>query len=301
MASFYGQHWSGDFVMTCWKQKNLFLAFLFLASATAFSETTDEWDRESQSEEWNQEVPDSKDLEEAPSSDKEIKKVKVKSISDLSRLAPFDDIAVIQKRFLPKTGRGEFGISLMSILNNKFFYLLGASGRLGYFIREKHGIGLLAYGLIYEAKQISSNLQKGPSKITAFNSVVPRAFCGIYYKWTPVYGKFSFLNTKIHYFDMFFDFGLGAQYIIGAVPDRVKQGVRQEGGAVLEPKRPWWPAARVSAGQVFALNKSMGFSWEFSYYFSMYQFNQNTSPWQFQHDLSVSFGFQYYFPGVGNR
>ena len=235
----------------------------------------------------------SENLETVPSSDEKVKKIKVKTVSDLKALAPFEDIAVIQKRFLPKTSRGEAGLSLVSILNNKFFYLMGVSGRLGYFIREKHGLGVQAYAIAYLTKFFSNRLQKAPNIITAYNPIAPRFFVGAYYKWTPVYGKFSFLDKKIHYFDMFFDFGLGAENIFSAAPQDKKLTLGL-------PVQSWVPASRLSAGQVFAINKNMGVVWNFTWYF--YFFKLTDSPaLKWQHDLSLSLGFNYYFPEVGSR
>lgn len=233
------------------------------------------------------------ELEDAPSFEDKVKKIKIKSVSDLRHLAPFEDIAVIQKRFLPKTFRGEAGLSLMSILNNKFFYLAGGAFRLGYFIREKHGLGLQGYAIHNWEKLISSRLRVNQA-ITAFNHIAPRFFLGVYYKWTPVYGKFSFMNRKIEYFDIFFNFGGGVKYIVSALPKNVS------GSGVTRPVRPWAPAGRFSTGQVFALNKDFGATWEFTYYVYFYEL-LGLQGIRWRHDLSLSLGFNYYFPGVSER
>ena len=256
------------------KQKIIVIFLLSLGALSTFADLSDE-------------------LESVPSSDEKVKKMKVKSVSDLRNLAPFEDISVIQKRFLPKTSRGEAGLSLISILNNKFFYLTGVSGRLGYFIREKHGLGIQAYAMAYLNKLFSNRLQKVPNIITAYNPIAPRFFLGTYYKWTPVYGKFSFLDKKIQYFDMFFDFGLGVENIVSAAP-------KDQQLSLGRPVSSFVPASRVSAGQIFALNKNMGVVWNFSWYFYLYKLT-NSSQLKWQHDLSLSLGFNYYFPEVARR
>ena len=147
----------GRFIMKHLKQKIILIVLFSLGALSAFGDLSDE-------------------LESVPSSDEKVKKMKVKSISDLRNLAPFEDIAVIQKRFLPKTSRGEAGLSLISILNNKFFYLTGVSGRLGYFIREKHGLGVQAYAIAYLNKLFANRLQRPPNIITAYNPIAPRFF-----------------------------------------------------------------------------------------------------------------------------
>ncbi|MCB0362513.1 MAG: hypothetical protein KDD35_07320, partial [Bdellovibrionales bacterium] len=48
-------------------------------------------------------------------------KVDPSTLSELSTLAPLSDIAVIQRRFLPKTKRFEASGSLMATINNPFF------------------------------------------------------------------------------------------------------------------------------------------------------------------------------------
>ena len=224
------------------------------------------------------------ELEDAPSFEDKVKKIKIRSVSDLKHLAPFEDIAVIQKRFLPKTFRGEAGLSLMSILNNKFFYFAGGTFHLGYFIREKHGLGLEGYAIYTLKKLISSRLKKN-QELDAIQDIVPRFFIGAYYKWTPVYGKFSFMNQKIQYFDMFFKFGAGAKYIVGFFQ---------------KPIRPWAPASRLSGGQVFAVSKDFGVNWEFTWYWSFYE-QVGVKGLRYEHDLSLSLGLNYYFPGVDER
>lgn len=233
------------------------------------------------------------ELEDAPSFEDKVKKMKIKSVSDLRHLAPFEDIAVIQKRFLPKTFRGEAGLSLLSILNNKFFYQAGGAFRLGYFIREKHGLGLQGYAIYNWEKLISSRLRENQG-IIAFHYIAPRFFAGAYYKWVPVYGKFSFMNRKIQYFDIFFDFGGGVKYIVNALPKNVS--ARRN----VKPVRPWAPAGRFSTGQVFALSKNFGATWEFTWYFYFYELSDRKGL-NWRHDLSVSIGFNYYFPGVSER
>ena len=276
MVSFNGKSGSCDIIMRyLWLFVFLFLSFW---QGTALGKSSDEWESE---------------LEDAPSFEDKVKKMKIKSVSDLRHLAPFDDIAVIQKRFLPKTFRGEAGLSLLSILNNKFFYLAGGEFRLGYFIREKHGLGLQGYAIYNWEKLISSRLRVNQA-ITAYNTIAPRFFIGGYYKWTPVYGKFSFMNRKIQYFDIFFNFGGGVKYIVSAIPKNISAS------GFVKPVRPWAPASRLSTGQVFALSKDFGATWEFTWYFYLYEL-LGVKGFRFRHDLSFSIGFNYYFPGVSER
>jgi hypothetical protein len=61
-------------------------------------------------------------------------------IQDLKKLETFSNIAVIQKRYLPKTGRFEFYFAGATNLNDAFFVGNGLNARFGYYFSEKWGI-----------------------------------------------------------------------------------------------------------------------------------------------------------------
>ena len=233
------------------------------------------------------------DLEDAPSFEDKVKKVKVKRLSDLRRLSPFEDIAVIQKRFLPKTGRGEAGLSFLGVLNKQFFWSAGAGGHISFFIQEKHGIGLQGYGAYQWEKPVAVGMHNN-QKITPFDYITPRFFAAAYYKWTPVYGKFSFLNKKIHYFDLYFNVGGGAYYVVSAAPPD---------SGVSPLSQPWAPALLLAGGQVFALTRSLGVFWEIAGRFYPSPLLQ-APRWRldlWETNISFSFGVNAYFPKAGQR
>jgi len=149
-------------------------------------------------------IEESKDLNV-----QKIKRLKVKDISDLKNLTPFESVSVIQKRYLQKTFRGELNVSLSSIINNKFFYVAGASGHLGFFVRDAHSLGIESYAMGLAEKLVSSDLIKPPNRILPYSFVVSQLYSGVYYKWSPVFGKFAILDRDVVYFDMFFTIGMG--------------------------------------------------------------------------------------------
>ena len=175
------------------------------------------------------ERPKAVDLEPSPDSLQKIKKLKIKSISDLSRLAPFRDVAVIQRRYLPKTFRGELGLSLNGLLNNKFFYSGGLSGELGFFVREKLGFGASGMAFWRMQRAVSKNLQ-ATTGISAFTNAQSRYYGGGYFKWNPVYGKFafSFLENRIVYFDMFFLLGGGMIYLTRGIDSNLRRALESD-------------------------------------------------------------------------
>jgi hypothetical protein len=52
----------------------------------------------------------------------------------LARLTSFKDVAILQKRFLPKTHRFQFNLGFNTITNNSWFLTSGYDARLSYFI-----------------------------------------------------------------------------------------------------------------------------------------------------------------------
>ncbi|MEO0337057.1 MAG: hypothetical protein AAF202_11715, partial [Pseudomonadota bacterium] len=99
-------------------------------------------------------------------------------LADLATLEPFNDIAVIQRRFLPKTGRFEFSGSLMASVNNPFFSNLGFGARLAYYFNEKHGIVGQYYFLSNTERSVTSNLEEERG-IETKSLTTPKNYAGL--------------------------------------------------------------------------------------------------------------------------
>ncbi|MCY4512218.1 MAG: outer membrane beta-barrel domain-containing protein [Bdellovibrionales bacterium] len=243
-----------------------------------------------------------------------IKKLKVKSVSDLSRLSPFKDVVVIQKRYLPKTFRGEVGLALNGLLNNKFFYSGGMRGQLGFFVQEQFGFGVSGMAFWRAQKDVATDLIEVNGKIP-FTNVDSRYYGGGYFKWNPFYGKFafSFLEDHIIYFDMFFLLGGGVIYVTKGTSKEVETTIantkldpeKVNPNVYYAPEKKWWPAGMLGFGQTFALNKDWGLEWNLQLivYYRRLVHDQDSSKHQkgFTTDMHLSVGVNYYFPGVKYR
>lgn len=164
-------------------------------------------------------------------------------ISELVRLAPFEDIAVIQRRFLPKTKRFEFSGNGVISTNNAFFNNVGIGVRAGFYFTEVHGLELTYLYFTSAERPITDGLIKRQS-IEAKSLVEPESFAGISYKWSPIYGKVAWFQQKIIPFDIYFTPGFGmSQTTGGGTEGTVSLGV----------------------GQLFALSKSFGIRWDFNW------------------------------------
>lgn len=169
----------------------------------------------------------------------------IRGVSDLSSLSEFKDIAVIQKRFLPKTQRFEAFGGINGILNDKFFSSIGVNGRLGYSFTERIGIELLVMVLATGERDVTRDLRERRGVKTT-NFVSPQNYYGVDFRWTPLYGKLGFLNKKITTFDLYFSAGAGMTNT-------------NQGGSE--------PTIHLGTGQIFAITKSAAFRWDFSWNF----------------------------------
>ena len=203
----------------------------------------------------------------------------VKRLSDLAGLSPFTDIAVIQKRFLPKTGRFELFGGASSVLNDPFFINLGLNLRLAYYFREKWGVEFVGMGLTTIDRQITQGLRD--RSITTTSLVTPAFYAGVDAKWSPIYGKMTLLNKNIVPFDMYFSVGLGGT--------GTNQGILA-------------PTLHVGTGQVFALSKSWALRWDASV--NIYSTTSNAGPGRsnaLYNNVFATVGASWFFPEATYR
>ena len=215
----------------------------------------------------------------------DVQKGKVKGLTDLNKLAPFTDISVIQKKFLPKTERFQLYSAGGLMTNSPWFNNLGIKISLSYNFIESLGIEtsatILSGSEAQSAKEIRSNNSLEPDKFifTKNNLMVDLV-------WSPIYGKITNVDSVIIPFDMYFSFGGGFSGTNG-----------QEKTA---------PTIHIGTGQVFALSKAMAFRWDYSW--SMYQAtpvedvaSTNAPAKSNYNDLILTAGISFFFPEANYR
>lgn len=208
------------------------------------------------------------------------KKPELTNLSELSTLAPFSDVAVIQRRFLPKTGRFEASGTLLTGLNNPFFNNLGATLRGTYYFREKYGVELMYFYLSSAERAVTKDLKENV-RIKADSLVSPKSFMGGAFKWNPIYGKITFLNNQIIPFDINFNLGFGLT--------EVGSGQRES-------------TVHIGTAQVFALSKGMAVRWDFTWNFYQAAVESNgVKKRSSQDDLFLGLGMSFYFPEATYR
>lgn len=219
---------------------------------------------------------------EKPDIEKAVKEFK--SISDLGELSPFSDIAVINKKYLPKTKRFELSAQLVVGLNNAFFSNLGAKVSGAWYWSENWGIELSYNRLIDSEREITKNLST-ERDIETKSFVLPQQYYGAAIKWSPIYGKMALFEERIVSFDWFFTIG-------GGMTETV---IEEE------------PTLHVGFGQFLALNKNWAFRWGVDW--NMYEATilrktvsgSNEVIEEFHNDLFLAVGVSFFFPEVDYR
>ncbi|MES2963699.1 MAG: outer membrane beta-barrel domain-containing protein [Bdellovibrionota bacterium] len=206
------------------------------------------------------------------------KSVDVKGVGDLGKLAPFNDVAVIQKRYLPRTGRFEFFGAPTMVMNDAFFLNFGLDGRFAYYFQERYGLEFVAFLLTVSERQVTTDLREKRS-VTTRTIVSPKSYMGLDFKWTPIYGKMTFENKRITPFDLYFAAGLGST--------TTNQGTSE-------------PTLHLGTGQTFALSKASALRWDFSWNFFTAP-NATGSGRGLYNNLYLSMGMSFFFPEATYR
>ncbi len=201
----------------------------------------------------------------------------LEDFSGLGKLAPFSQISVIQKRFLPKTSRFEFFAGLVDVVNDPWFIGIGVDGRLGYHFNEAWGVELTQVLISSSQRQAIKDL-RDQNGVKTESIVTAKNYTGGAVVWTPIYGKMGMLNRRIIPFDMYFSLGGGSTSIDGGA-----------GGSTLH----------LGTGQIFALTKGIGLRWDFTW--NAFNAAPTTGQTQNFNNLMLSFGASFFFPGAKYR
>lgn len=215
------------------------------------------------------------------SSRDETKPVTMDTLSDLAKLQAFQDIAVIQKRFLPKTQRFEISVLGFTNVNNPFFNNLGGGVKGAYHFSENWAVEGIGNWFGVAARQVTEDLEK-KALVSAANTVTARSFMGAAVKWSPIYGKVSLLNKSIVPFDLSFAAG---------------------GGLTKTDEAGGEPTIHLATSQGFAISKSWAFRWDIMW--NLYQAKATSASGASvkiaQNDLFIGLGVSLFIPEATYR
>jgi outer membrane beta-barrel protein len=196
--------------------------------------------------------------------------------SGLGALAPFTEVSVIQKRYLPKTGRFQLFGGLTLITNDPFFNTIGGVVKGGYFFTESMGVELNYFGLSTSEAKATQELKKIQG-VQTDNLILTKGFLALDFMMVPIYGKMAWFNEKIVPFDLYFSLGYGST-----------QTQSESAGTF-----------HLATGQIFALSKATAFRWDFSWnFFSATGVDQQKSGYN---NLFLTVGWSWFFPEAKYR
>lgn len=201
----------------------------------------------------------------------------LKSMSNLKQLEPFEDIGVIQKKYLQKTKRFELFLAPTTTLNDPFFVNWGGAGRLGFAFSEQLSIEFTYLTLNTNRRDVNNDLlARG---VEASSLVAPKGYTGGSVRWSPIYGKFGVMDKQILHFDMFFSAGAG-----------ITQTNQNQSPATLS----------LGAGQIFALTRNFAMRLEIDW--NMFYYDSTaTKKKEFADNVYLLFGISWYFPNARSR
>ncbi|MGE5085389.1 MAG: outer membrane beta-barrel domain-containing protein [Bacillota bacterium] len=206
----------------------------------------------------------------------------MKDFQGLTGLAPFKEISIIQKRFMPKTGRFELFGGGTIVTNDPFFNTIGGTIKLGYFLSETWGVELNYFGLTTTERDATKELQDIQNVATE-SLAYPKSYMGVDIMWAPIYGKMTWFNDRIIPFDLYFSGGYGT----------TNTSSGENAGTI-----------HVATGQIFSLTKSVAFRWDFSWNFFNASFvNSSTHVKETNsfNNLFLTVGMSWFFPEATYR
>jgi outer membrane beta-barrel protein len=207
--------------------------------------------------------------------------VKVEKLSDLSKLQSFSEVSVLQRRFMPKSGRVQLFGGLSTGVNDPWNSSLGGNLRLAYGFTEDWGIELSYYSMNSSASLAAQNLYS-EHNVNAEDFGTMTGFTGGSVMWTPIYGKMTLLNKRIVPFDMYFTLGAGST------------SLSSTNSALGQKVPPSVTGITLGAGQIFAVTRSLAFRWDLS-------LDSFSLPTGTVNNLLLTFGASLYVPEADYR
>lgn len=211
--------------------------------------------------------------------------VDVKSLSDINRLAPFSEVSVIQKKFMPKTQRFQFFAGGAVMTNTPWYNNFGAKLNFSYNFTETFGLELNTMFMTNSQRESTKEIREEHG-LEAEQFVYTKRYTGLDLVWSPIYGKISNLNDSIIPFEMYFAIGGGTSSTNAREGDL--------------------PTFHVGLGQIFAITKSIAFRWDYSlntFSGTPVQSQSATGPAEKSgyNDLVLSAGVSFFFPEASYR
>src|SRR5690606_23130374 len=117
-------------------------------------------------------------------------------------------VRVLQRRLYETDGEFQLTLTVGVIPNDPFLKYYPIGGRFAYHISEQIAVELSGAYLIHSNADLGEFLDS-EGDVSTFLRDVQNWRANVAVLWSPIYGKFSFLGTKLAHFDWFFGAGVG--------------------------------------------------------------------------------------------
>jgi outer membrane beta-barrel protein len=196
---------------------------------------------------------------------------------ELKNTAASEDVAVVQRNYMPKTGRFHLTGGLTVIPTDVFYTSYGLNARASYHFTETWGAELSAYMLSSTAGTDLKNLEDKQS-FTVENLVTLNSYMSAGLYFSTIYGKIAWLNNRIIPFEIYQTAGIGTV-------------------ATAESSNN--PAFHAGIGDLFSIGRSTSFRIDLTWIF--YQTENILNEKQNANNLLLTFAWGQFVPKVDYR
>lgn len=120
----------------------------------------------------------------------------------------YSDLAVIQKNYMPKTGRVQVSGGMTLLPSDVFFRTVGINTKVSYHFSETWGLEAFGYLFSSQAREEISKLET-EQRLAVKSLVSVKSFYGLNVYFNSIYGKTALLNDRIIPFELYQTMGLG--------------------------------------------------------------------------------------------
>lgn len=197
--------------------------------------------------------------------------------SQVKEATPYNDIAIIQKSYMPKTNRLQVNGGLVMVPNDLFFDTFGADLKLGYHFNETWGVEAEGTFLTSSKSRVTKDMLSKQG-VTVKNQITAKNFMGANVYYNSIYGKTALWDRKIIPFEVYFTGGMGM------VDTTVTKGA---------------VGFKAGIGELFTIDKNRAARLELSMIF--YSAKDLAGNTQSVNSMFLTFSFEQFLTRVGER
>lgn len=199
------------------------------------------------------------------------------SFKEMEKTFYFSDLAVIQKNYMPKSGRYQLNLNASSVPSDAFYSTMGVAVRGAYHFNETWGAEAFTHLFTSAARDEVSNIAT-KNLVKVSNLVSLKSFSGINIYTNFIYGKLSIKDERVLPFEIYSTFGLGS---------------------LITSKDDSSPSAQIGAGALFSINRSGALRVDLSW--ALYQTKLDQQVSSIENSTFLSLGYSWFWPNPEYR